>query len=333
MVKISSSEKSLLFKQKITTGKLRLFKSAFTLIELQVIAAQHCRHLISNVCIVPLQNIPLFFESERGFGGKRKPSFLVKRKFSLSPNLSPFTLIELLVVIAIIAILAAMLLPTLQQARDKAKDSTCQNNLRQFGSTENMYEGDFGVKIPSMMNYEKAGGGNDSVRRMWAGNPVYRSYFGLRDRLIDGYNYLYPRSLRCPKAPYFKERTDNTADLYLSYARVVRYSSETGAYNSYSVIGFFKKINKPSEKFLIGDFSGQTMNLNQAWPSRWLSLTKSRDCEGGRMPASETTYFKGVRYTHNNKANMLFFDGHVGTFTAEFAANTFNFKYWVQDND
>ncbi|MBR2910823.1 MAG: hypothetical protein IKC05_04385, partial [Lentisphaeria bacterium] len=44
------------------------------------------------------QNTPLFFESERGFGGKRKPSFLVKRKFSLSPNLSPFTLIELLVV-------------------------------------------------------------------------------------------------------------------------------------------------------------------------------------------------------------------------------------------
>ena len=43
------------------------------------------------------QNTPLFFESERGFGGKRKPSFLVKRKFSLSPNLSPFTLIELLV--------------------------------------------------------------------------------------------------------------------------------------------------------------------------------------------------------------------------------------------
>ena len=263
----------------------------------------------------------------------RRSAFSREKKLSFPLASSPFTLIELLVVIAIIAILAAMLLPALQQARDKAKDSTCQNNLRQFGSTENMYEGDFGVKIPSMMNYEKAGGGNDSVRRMWAGNPVYRSYFGLRDRLIDGYNYLYPRSLRCPKAPYFKERTDNTADLYLSYARVVRYSSETGAYNSYSVIGFFKKINKPSEKFLIGDFSGQTMNLNQAWPSRWLSLTKSRDCEGGRMPASETTYFKGVRYTHNSKANMLFFDGHVGTFTAEFAANTFNFKYWVQDND
>ena len=66
-------------------------KSRFTLIELLVLTAQYCRHLIS------FQNTPLFFESERGFGGKRKPSFLVKRKFSLSPNLSPFTLIELLV--------------------------------------------------------------------------------------------------------------------------------------------------------------------------------------------------------------------------------------------
>ena len=50
-----------------------------------------------TACVCNTQNTPLFFESERGFGGKRKPSFPVKRKFSLSPKLSPFTLIELLV--------------------------------------------------------------------------------------------------------------------------------------------------------------------------------------------------------------------------------------------
>ncbi|MBR7144373.1 MAG: DUF1559 domain-containing protein [Lentisphaeria bacterium] len=130
-----------------------------------------------------------------------------------------FTLIELLVVIAIIAILAAMLLPALSAARERAKMSSCSGNLKQLALAFTQYIDDNKEYVPNSSGYKNSsaqGNSNTKGPSYWSRGfynykTTLRNYF-WHTQLIWYVNEAY-EVMTCPGIPQIGTASNKATDI------------------------------------------------------------------------------------------------------------------------